>query len=104
MDATAAGARVAGSSTEAIRTSAARASIVCSRVSKRASVTLLSMNWPAVGAESASTSAFHASSCWSRPRVPSSVWSERMSCLVATIRRSMLASSARSDATWSESM
>ena len=48
------------------------------RVPKRASWTLDWRYWPETGAASASTSSFHCSSCWSRPRVPSSVCSERI--------------------------
>ncbi len=81
-----------------------RSSIDCSRWSNRARVSSLSRNWAEVGAESASTFAFQLSSCCRRPRVPSSVWSVRMSCLAVMMLRSSLASSARSEATFSESM
>ena len=44
-------------------------------------------NWPTPAAASASTSSFHCSSWARRPRVPTSVWSARICCWVATIRR-----------------
>ena len=67
---------------------ARRARAAGARRSGRADAVL--ENWPETGAASASTSSFHCSSCGSRPRVPSSVCSERICCWVATIRRSRL--------------
>jgi hypothetical protein len=61
-------------------------------------------NWAELGADKASTSAFHCSSWVIRPRVPSSVWSERMSRRASMIWRSTLASSLRSVATRSDTM
>ncbi|PSJ38373.1 hypothetical protein C7I55_18145 [Sphingomonas deserti] len=88
----------------AIRTSALRSSKEGSFFSKRASFTSSCRNWAEDGADSASTSAFHCSSCDRRPRVPSSVCSDRISRLAATICRSTLARSARSVATCRDTM